>query len=299
MAAPTAPTLVSITTEGLKKAGYSSPSTPQLTRAQDEWMEEIKQDIWEEAKKLKSLMKTAIYITTEGLDRVAMPADYSSDMTMKLLDGSVTGTAQSGAVGSITLEATDTSLESDLKKKKGILVYSGTGKGSYSQITAYNTSTKVASVSPNFNTAPVNGDGYMLVDYDPPIKQKPVWVYDDGEPTTEVGEPRFYFPTGDDDNGEFILSPKPFRESGIPYGIQFRYYADLTRVDLASTLMTTLYRRWRSLFVLGVQAKALDAKDDKRADKKIRSYHVRLGVLVTREEYGMDINDLQMQVTDY
>jgi hypothetical protein len=45
MAVPTQPTKTTLVTEGLKKAGYPSPSAAQLTRAEDEYLEEIKWDL--------------------------------------------------------------------------------------------------------------------------------------------------------------------------------------------------------------------------------------------------------------
>jgi len=45
MAAPTAPTLSSIVSEALAKAGYPIPSAALTTRASNQWMEEIKDDL--------------------------------------------------------------------------------------------------------------------------------------------------------------------------------------------------------------------------------------------------------------
>jgi hypothetical protein len=299
MAADAAPTLVSITTEGLKKGGYSSPSSAQLTRAQDEWMPEIKNDIFTLAKKLKVLQTIVVGITTEGVDRYALPSDFSSDLTLTLLDGLSTGIAQGGASGSITLAATETVSEATLKQKKGILVYEGTGKGSYSQVTAYNSTTKVATVSPNFNTAPVNLDKYMFVDTVTPVTPKPVWKLDRMiQVNGGSGTPLYFYPIGDADNGEFVLYPKPYRSTSIPWGMQLRYYCDLMRLDLAGTLITTLYRRWRNIFTHGVYAKALQDKDDKRAEKAEVKYQRMLSTLITRETYGTDLSNLQCTLED-
>ncbi len=62
MAAPTPPNLATLATEGLKKAGYKSTGanwSTLLTRAEDYWMNEIKNDIYEAEKRLKSLMAIA------------------------------------------------------------------------------------------------------------------------------------------------------------------------------------------------------------------------------------------------
>ncbi len=96
MAAPTAPTLTIITTEGIKKAGYANVLTSLLTRSQDEWMEEIKNDIWTLAKKIKSLYTTSFAVTTNGVEKYSYPTDYSSELALVLMTGNTTGTAQAG-----------------------------------------------------------------------------------------------------------------------------------------------------------------------------------------------------------
>jgi hypothetical protein len=303
MATDTAPTIAILVTEGLRKAGILNPRAGGLAyeRAQSEWMPEIKNDIWSRAKKLKSLHKTAVGITTEGVDRYALPTDFSSDLTLNILDGLNTGTAQAGAVGSITLAAAEAISEATLKQRKGILVYSGTGKNSFSQVTAFNTSTKVATVNPNFATAPANGDSYMIVDTVSPVLQNSIQRLDRMiRGTGGTGKPEIFYPKGDADNGEFVLYPKPYRSSGVPYGMQLRYYADLMLLDLSSTLLSTLYRRWRNVFLTGLRFKALQSQDTDGKDKRIEGakidYRSELSDLIGRETYGVDLSDTQIIV---
>ena len=177
MAAPTAPTLISISTEGLKKAGYSDPNSTQLTRAQDQYMEEVKNDlsILLGGRRLKYLYTTAYTVTTIGLHRYASPTDYANDMSMTALYGTTTGTAQTGAIGSVTLAATE-DISSDAIIGRYILITSGTGASSSSQCTAYNSTTKVATVTPNFTTAPAASSGYMVVTDYYPLTQTPAWI---------------------------------------------------------------------------------------------------------------------------
>jgi len=295
MAAPTVPTLSSITTEGLRKAGFATPSATSLTRAQEEWMAEIKDDIFTRGKKLKVLQSTDVIITTEGLDTYSVPTDFSSDLSLSILDGASTGTAQDGAVGSITLASTDTVSEATLKQKKGILIYEGTGKNSYSQVTAYNSTTKIATVSPNFAVAPVAGDKYMFVDTVSPARQLPVFEYANSYMATNdaAGTPTKFYPIGDGDDGEYILYPKPYRASGVPWGLYLRYYVDLTRVDLAGTLMTTLYRRLRNVFVAGIAYKAL-ANDDPTVAQAAAKYERLVSATVSAETYGTELSNLQV-----
>jgi len=298
MAAPTAPTLVSLTTEGLKKAGYSSPNAALLTRAQDEFMEEIKNDVFTTVKKIKSMMTTSVLVLTQGLSRYALPQDYSSDMTMSRLYGQHVGTSQAGTISSVTLAA-DEDIDGNSIIGRNILIYSGTGKGSMSQCITYDPSTKVATVSPDFNTAPNGASKYMIIDTLTPMTQEVAWNYDAINTPSDQGEPKIYSPIGDADNGEIVIYPVPFRIDGIPYSLQLRYYANLMKLDLDGTLMSTLYQRWRNLWVKGVELKQLQDDDDDRAQRVQGEYLRELQGVVAREEYGMDLNNLRVQVLDY
>ncbi len=294
MAIPVASTSTTICTEGLKKAGQLSPSTPQITHAQDEYLEEIKNDISTISRKLKSLQKTAVLIVDKGKSRFDRPSDFMSDLTLVLMDGGKTGTAQGGSTSTITLEAADNSTENDIVGTE-ILVTSGTAKSSFSQATALDTGTKVVTVNPNFAVAPVNLDKYMVVDAYYDITESPVFQADRVVNPTRLERPLYYSPIGDDDNGEFIFNTAPDKE----YGLRMRYYADLQKVDLTSTLMTSLYRRWRSVFVYGVRAKELELRDDDRAAQANAYYRQLLNTLVLRETYGVDMSSLQVGVVDY
>lgn len=292
MAAPTAPDLTSITTEGLKRAGYSAPSSADLSRAQVYWMREIKNDIAIRVKNAKFLHTTAYGVTAIGQSRYAVPTDFYSDLTLTLLYGSNTGTATGGAIGSITLAAAEDVTE-DFMLGKQTIVTSGTGKNSCSQCTAYNTASKIATVTPNFAVAPASGSGYMAVDTYYPLKQKPVWELDELNFPTDSGRPEVFMPIGDTDDGEFILYPVPDEV----YGMQMRYYADIMEVDLASTLMGTLYKKWESLWVQGIFVKALAGKNDKRYIEESRKYEYMLNGLAADARYGNDLSNLQMRIS--
>ncbi len=297
MAAPTPPTLVSIVTEALKKA-VSVATQADITRASDEWMEEIKNDIWGEGMWLKTLHKVEILVTTNGVSRYPYPTDFSSDLTLVLLDGNTTGTAQDGTISSITLKSDATSSDTDHVGKE-FLIYEGTAKNSMSQVNSYSGTTKIAQVVPDFNESPDSTSKYMRVDKYSPLKQNPIWDLDRIERSDQRGEPTGFYPIGDSDNGEFILNKSPYRDSGIPWGMQLRYYANLMKVDLDSSLMSTLYQRWRNLFVQGIYAKKLKQIGETTAKLEMDTYYSRLQALIMRESYGMDLSNLQMTVSDY
>lgn len=73
-----------------------------------------------------------------------------------------TGTAQNGASGSITLQVSATTV-TDAFKRSYIYIISGTGAGQSREITAYNGTTKVATVTPNWGVNPDNTSVYRIV----------------------------------------------------------------------------------------------------------------------------------------
>lgn len=294
MPVPSNPTLEELVREGLKKGGESSPDSDLLERAEDVWIEEIKNDIWELGKKPKTLHVTSYGVFSMGQSRYSNPTDFSSDLSLTILDGAVRGTAQAGSVSSITLASDDPST-SDSIIGKGIIILANTGQGSYSQVTDYDSSTKIATVVPNFNTAPASGSSYMIVDQEYPVEQRPIFEYDRNQNAPIMGIANRFYPMGDEDYGEFLLNKAPDKV----YGARLRYYADLTRVDTDSALMSTIYRKWRNIFVEGIRWKKIDDEDDDRADGAEGRYARKIQVIINREIYGLDISNLNDQVTDY
>ncbi len=298
MAVPTQPTSDSIVTEALKRAGYSNPSAAKISRAKD-WLEEVKHDIWTTSKKWKSLIYTSYGVTTKGISRYANPVDFERDLTLTILTGDHTGTLQAATSSSATLDANE-DVSEDFAIGKLLLITSGTGLGACSQITAYNTTTKVASVTPDFTVTPDGTETYMIVDTQYPLHQLRITERDAIAHPNARSRPTHYFPLGmaqadSDETGEFELYPTPDKL----YGLQMRYYANLSLVDLSSNLMGTLYRRWRNVFITGVYWRVLQDDDDDRYLKERTIYRVMLQELKMREVDGMNLDNLQCRVVDY
>lgn len=291
MAAPSNPTAASIVTEALSKAGDRSPTTALITRATDFWLEEVKNDIFHRAKKLKRLMVTSYGVITKGKSRYANPTDFSSDLELTLLSGADTGTAQGGTTGTITLSATE-----DATNVIGlfIIITSGTAQGSAAQITAYDTTTKVATVSPNFKVSPDSTSVYLIINREIPLKQKGINQFSQFN-QLGAGQPQWWFPMGDEDYGEFVLDRPP----DLTYGARLRYYMDISRVDILSDHMSNLYRLWRNIFTQGIVAKRFQDADDNRAADEFLKYQRQLNNLITTETYGTDLSGLTDYVQDY
>lgn len=295
MAAPTVTDLTAITTEGLKKAGYNSPTSALLTRAQTYWIREIKSDVARRLTKPLTFQVISTIVTVNGQSRYSNPSDFASDMTLVAMHGLKIGTAANGASGSVTLQSGHGYSESDIIGKE-IFIYSGTGVNSLSQCTGL--SGDVVSVTPNWTTAPVNGSKYMIVEQYIPLIQTPIWDRDNATIPTVKGQPTHYCLYGDADYGEFELYPVPY-DTTVPYGLKMRYYADLKTLDVASTALATFYKKYETLFIQGVYYKALqDINDDREMEAKIE-YKAHLFEVAARESYGSDLSNLQIRILDY
>lgn len=293
MASPTAPTLSTIVSEALKKAGESDPSSALITRAEDYWMEEIKNDIFQQTRDLKFLQIHTHGIAVQGQSRYSLPTDYGEDLTVYLLDGDISGTATAGSINSITLAADTSESESDIQGLD-IIVTSGTGVASLGQITAYNSSTKVATVAPDFKVAPASGSTYLIINKEHEVKQRPI-SQESRYKILSLGRPEYYFPIGDEDYGEIIFSRPPMKS----YGIRLRYYADLMSMDLTSTHMATLYKRWRNVWQQGIIYRHFLNEDDDRQTVEYQKYRAELQTLVNQERFGVNLSGMVDHVQDY
>lgn len=266
MAAPTAWTSTLICTEALKRASISSPTATELTRAAS-WLEEVKRDVTRERRYLKSLFTTSYGVTTIGKSKYALPSDYIGNLSVTVLDGTNTGTAQAGAANTITL-ASDEDITSAAIIGRYILVISGTGLNSYGQCTGYDETTKIATVAANWATNPASGSGYMVVDTSYPLGVAlPIQQIDSALFFSSKSLPLAYSITGNATTGDITLYPAPDKV----YGLQYRYYLNLQTLDLSGTLLSTLYENYVDVFIQGVLVRQTQDLDDAR-------YAIELGL---------------------
>ncbi len=292
MPVPTAPTQATLITEALAMAGERNPSSAITTRA-GLWFEEIKNDIWRKEKKLKSLQQTCYAILQKGQARYSFPSSFSSEISMTILDGNRTGTAQAGTASSITLAASETAGDADLIGKE-IIVTSNTGIGSFGQIVAYSSSSKLATVVPDFQTAPDSTSTYMIIDNEYELEQRHIGDFKQFQQSF-LDRPRKYFPLGDEDYGEFILNCPPDKL----YGARIRYYVNIMTLDNSGTLYATLLQQWRNIWLQGIIYRRLRDADDSRSNDEFTKYRGELQSLINREKYGTDLSNLRDVVSDF
>lgn len=291
MPVPTDATLDELVTEGLKLAGRLNPSTTLLTRAKTEWMKTLKNEFWRILNEPKLLQVTSHGILPAGQVRFSNPEDYSEDLKITLLDGA-TGIAQAGSINSITFAADANFTEAGILGQ-GVLVTSGTGVGSFSHISSFNAATQQAGVTPNFPVGPAISSGYMVVNKEYELTDKPMFVY---ERLKEIsrGIPKYYFPYGDEDFAEFILQ-RPLDKT---YGARLRYYADVSKIDTDSTWMRTIYRKWRAAWLQGI--KWLDRAQNLHTDAQNEYALFRQMVAeMNRKAYGNNVKNTEQYVTDF
>jgi len=192
--------------------------------------------------------------------------------------------------------ASGTGNSSDVGKL--ILITSGTYAGNCSQISGISTDT--ATVTPDFQNSGVTGAvTYLIVDSHYVIEERAITDRDKITEPYANNRPDYYYPIGQassdsDETGEFEMYPTP----DDTYGMQLRYYVNLTLTDLTSNLMATLYRRWKNVFVYGVAYKQLESDRDKRADNMYQKYKYEVKSIVAREIYGQNLSTLQCEVSD-
>lgn len=288
--------ITALITEAFKKAGISNPSTDLTTRAQTQWLEEIRADLWKRVKKSKFLQARSITLLVNGLGKYSNPSDFESDLSMEFATGTRYGTLQAGTVGSITLATSDNSQASDIIGKE-VVILSGSASGQVSYITGYTPTTKVAIVSPSFTVDPSTAS-YLIVDTYSPVAEKPIWEQKDLGNPTEQGTPDRFFPIGSATDGEFILWPIPYRTDSQPCILFHRYYADISEVDTTGALFATLLEKWRNLWLLGLKWKALDDADDDKTASAEKAYLKELQE-ITRVNYGNDLLNVQTKLGDY
>jgi|GEM_PF-1364448 len=300
MTAPANPAIADLCAEGLKKAGYSSGTaqyTTLLARAQSAWMEEIKADLYTLSNQLKSLIATYVHITVENQSRYDMPSDFEANESMVLMDATHYGTAQAGAAASLTLAADEDVSEGDIEGRD-VVIYDGTGKNQIAQCISYDETTKVATFpASSFSTAPDNTSKYMIVDDISPLDYMSIDEHDlRANELTVRDKPRKYTIKDNATYGEFLLYPAPKQgDSGLTvWAIKQRYYANITLIDTAETtgkIMSTLYRKWRNMWIQGIFARALKNDDDARAEREEATYFSMVKAIIAKESPPPDSND--------
>lgn len=296
MAVPTEPTATTIVTEAWKAAGQLSPTSAQLTRATDEWLQEVFNDIWLKSAengntRLKTLQETLIDVSTLHVRTYALAEDMDEEVIVEVLDGSRYATAQDGASTTLTLAAADTGTEANTEGR-WVLITSGTGVDEIKQITDFNTTTKVATVESAWTATPTSSSTYLIVDNEYQLEEIDMSEMSTGSPTS--GRPTAFAKY----NRQLIFD-RPWDRA--TYGIRIRYFMNLHEVNLttgATTRITRIYQNWQDVLKQGVLWKVMRAIDDNRylAEKQIYEDKVRM-LLAKEISYGGSFQGFRVWAT--
>lgn len=301
MAAPAIPTAVSLVTEGLRQARIFYPTAAQISTYQNEVMEQLKNDLWQQVKQMKPLMTFSYMVLTPGQSRYSCPSDYSSDMSMVCETGLYTGTVSAATASTLTVPTVPNG-NYDLNQVLGedLVIIAGTALNSVSQIIGLvnnHNGTQTLTVYPNFQATPDATSSYMIVDNTWPIEQRHIAELDMYHRSGGIDRPRYFFPMGDEDFDEFQFDVAP--DNFYTYCVRMRYFVNIMTLDLNSTLMSTLYQKFREYWIKGIKAQALADQDDTTANDAFKERDQKLQALIMSQQYGTDVHSLYQRVTDY
>lgn len=297
MSAPAIPTALTLVTEGLYQARIFNPTVSQLSRYQGEVMEQLKNELWQELKQAKPLMTFSYTTLVPGQSRYSCPADYSSDLSMVIFTGSTGGTAEGGNTNLLLVPG---SISQDQVMGKDLLITGGSAANSCSQIIGTvilddGASTEIT-VYPDFQGLPDGSSTFMIIDNQYPVESDHIANYDKFR-SFGLDRPRKFFPMGDEDFDEFVFDVAP--DANQTYGVRMRYTVNIMTLDLNSTLMSTLYQKFREYWIRGIKYQALSDNMDDEAPQSEDERKQKLQALIRSQQYGTDLRNLNQHVPDY
>lgn len=215
---------------------------------------------------------------------------------MVILVGLTTGSVLSGSISALTVPV---ALSADQTIGKDVLITAGSAANSCSQIIGVVLNidgTSTLSVYPDFQAAPDGTSSFMIVDNQYPCEPDHIANYDRFR-SAGLDRPRKFFPMGDEDFDEFIFDTPP--DSTQVYGCRMRYYVNIMTLDLTSTLMTTLYQKFRDFWIAGIKHRGLADNMDDEQTLALSEKQNTLQSLIMSQQYGTDLHQLGQHVTDY
>ena len=301
MAIPAVPTVAALVTEGLRQARIFSPTAQQIAIYQNEVMEQLKNDLWQQVKQMKPLQTFSYMVLTPGQSRYSCPTDYSSDMTMVVLTGFYTGTVSAGTTNTITVPVIPNgSYDVNQVLGEDLVITAGTAANSVSQIIGLvdnHNGTQTLTVYPNFQATPDGTSSYMIVNNQWPVEQRHVAELDMYHRTGGQDRPRYFYPMGNQDFDEFQFDVAP--DNFYVYCVRMRYFVNIMTLDLNSPLMITLYQKFREYWIKGIKAQALADNDDTTANDAFHERDQKLQALIMSQQYGTDLHNFAQHVVDY
>jgi hypothetical protein len=276
--------IANLVTEALKRAGRTSPTAGQISDATSYGFREVKADLAMRGGRHPVLVTDSITVTTDGLQRYTWPTAARELMSVQLLDGpdEWRGTAQSATSTTLVLDAALSIGDANDVKGKYLCTTGGTGANQIRQITAWNNTTKTATV-PTWTTTPDNTTTYLIA-----TDHRLLWHIDKASKWNTIPNPGL--------RGRSYSAATFGRELYLEhsadkvYVLWWNYWSHLDRMDNAGTVVLGHIREYLSLWIQGIATKCMQRFDEDRYQGELQVY---LAMLNSYEQEGATVSAIQ------
>jgi len=295
MSVPTQPTPTTIATAAFQLYARRAPTSAEITRVSDDLMEQVKSDIMDRAVNWSFLRKIAYQPLTQYVSTYQAPADYKKLLSVRLMKGTRTGTAQTATSTTITLAASDNG-GAETAGKWIVILSATAGSNQALQCKTFNTSTKQAVMETSWTTTPTGTIVYLVVDSFKPLTLLTNYDRNNVVHPSRQAEPDTVFHLEDTTEGDLVLDTSPDLTT---YVLEETYYADLLKMDTdtsANPLYARVLRLLNGLFIQGVYTYL--CQQDSRYAIQIQKYEAKLAKTESMYLYPNNESGFHVQV-DY
>ena len=254
MAIPSNPIIQEIIRDGMILGGQYNLTTVStaVTNFQSRELQTLKTELWQ-ASVTDELLRTVTYVSVStGSRAVTLPADFDHEERLRVFDGddSHRGTFQTGYPQAATL-ASGFSQDEDGLLGTYLFVLTGPGSGEAGEITEYDNTTKIATVSSAWVVSPTSASTYLVSTYwyDLPKREISMGYMRNSRPNRYRLRAR-------------TLEVEPPADKVYP--IELTYGTNLTRLDETGTVAIRHYRERRAYWMQGIKTYTMMLYDDDR-----------------------------------
>lgn len=266
MAIPADPTVTTIVTDALKHAGIYNPLTAQVTEMTSGGLQTVKSELWAVSTRDRLLETAVMVILPQGSGQIDTPADFDHELTLDVYScaANMAFTATAGAASTITAAST---FNADISSIRGLYLFltSGTGLGQYRQITGYDDTTKVVTVTPAWTVNPAAATTAFVGHLKRRLKQDDPGGRSSTMQYPNQGYPQRYRIVGitslNTDTPAIEISPVPETAN---YALVLTYGPNITRLDEAGALFVKHLRERRTFWIQGLVTQAMRRYDEAR-----------------------------------
>ncbi len=234
-------------------------SFAQVLAMSQQGAQQIKTELWSASRTDLLLQTETVVLVTTGSSVFTLPPDFDNESSLRAYYGydGLRGRAQTGNTQSITLRSDDGAADSAYN---GYYVFTlaGTNSGQYRQITAYTSSTKIASLTSTWN-APDSTTDYLIGQFERGLTRA-----GDVLPVTIPNIPQVYRITGN----ALTVWPPPDKI----YPIVMVYQPNLTMIDETSDIFVRWLKQRVGLLRQGIKVMTMALSDDDRYPQELQRW---------------------------